>query len=126
MRKHGILNEQLSAALSRLGHTDTFAIGDSGLPVPEGVEVIDLAVVFGVPRFADVAQAILDEVVVEGAVLATETPDEITALVPADCTDRDTVDHEDLKKRLEDCSFVVRTGETTPYANLIFRSGVPF
>ncbi|AQQ15718.1 D-ribose pyranase [Corynebacterium glaucum] len=126
MRKRGILNEQLSAALCRLGHTDTFAIGDSGLPVPDGVEVIDLAVVFGVPRFADVAQAILEEVVVEGAVLATETPDEITALVPADCTDRDTVDHEELKQRLEDCAFVVRTGETTPYANLIFRSGVPF
>lgn len=32
MRKHGILNAQLAAAVSRLGHTDTFAIADGGLP----------------------------------------------------------------------------------------------
>ena len=65
MRKTGILNAQLARAINGLGHTDTFAVADCGLPIPAGVEVVDLALVFGVPRFADVVEAILDEVVVE-------------------------------------------------------------
>ncbi|MDK8662692.1 RbsD/FucU domain-containing protein [Corynebacterium coyleae] len=122
MRKTGILNAQLARAINGLGHTDTFAVADCGLPIPAGVEVVDLALVFGVPRFADVVRAILDEVVVEGAVVATQAPDEVALL----CDDPTRVDHEDLKQALADCKFVVRTGETTPYANIIFRSGVPF
>ncbi len=122
MRKTGILNAQLARAINGLGHTDTFAVADCGLPIPVGVEVVDLALVFGVPRFADVVEAILDEVVVEGAVVATQAPDEVALL----CDDLTRVDHEHLKQALADCKFVVRTGETTPYANIIFRSGVPF
>lgn len=122
MRKTGILNAHLARAINSLGHTDTFAVADCGLPIPAGVEVVDLALVFGVPRFADVVRAILDEVVVEGAVVATQAPDEVALL----CDDPTRVDHEHLKQALADCKFVVRTGETTPYANIIFRSGVPF
>ena len=51
MLTHGILNAQLSAALAGLRHKDVFVVSDCGLPVPQGIEVIDLAVVFGVPRF---------------------------------------------------------------------------
>lgn len=122
MRKTGILNAQLACAINGLGHTDTFAVADCGLPIPAGVEVVDLALVFGVPRFHDVVRAILDELVVEGAVVAKQAPEEVVSLVD----DPELVDHEDLKRALSDCKFVVRTGETTPYANIIFRSGVPF
>ncbi|MET3944130.1 D-ribose pyranase [Corynebacterium mucifaciens] len=122
MRKTGILNAQLARAINGLGHTDTFAVADCGLPIPAGVEVIDLALVFGVPRFHDVVRAILDEVVVEAAVVAKQAPGDVASLVD----DPQLVDHDDLKRALADCKFVVRTGETTPYANIIFRSGVPF
>ena len=122
MRKTGILNAQLERAINGLGHTDTFAVADCGLPIPAGVEVIDLALVFGVPRFHDVVRAILDEVVVEAAVVAKQAPGDVASLVD----DPQLVDHDDLKRALADCKFVVRTGETTPYANIIFRSGVPF
>ena len=37
MKKHGILNSDISKVLSDLGHTDQITIGDAGLPVPEGV-----------------------------------------------------------------------------------------
>jgi len=72
MKRGGVLHPELSAHLARLGHTDTFVIGDAGLPVPPGVARVDLAVTLGVPRFAEVTDAILAEIEVEGAVIATE------------------------------------------------------
>lgn len=124
MRRSGILNPQLAARINRLGHTDTFVVADCGLPIPADVPVVDLSLVFGVPRFADVLDALLDEVVVEGVTIATETPAEVRDLLPA--VPVTEASHEELKALLADVSFVVRTGETTPYANVILRSGVPF
>jgi D-ribose pyranase len=37
-----------------------------------------------------------------------------------------TVPHDELKTLVADCAFVVRSGESTPYANLILTCGVPF
>ncbi len=124
MRKSGILNPHLAARINRLGHTDTFVVADCGLPVPAHVPVVDLSLVFGIPRFADVLDALLAEVVVEGVTLATQTPAEIRDLLPP--VPLTEVSHEELKARLADLSFAVRTGETTPYANVILHSGVPF
>ena len=72
MKKSGLLNPQLCAAVARLGHTQTFVIADAGLPIPHEIPVIDLALVLGTPRFQEVFDAILDEVVVEGATIAHE------------------------------------------------------
>ena len=58
MKRHGILNSNISRVLSSMGHTDRIAIADCGLPVPEGTERIDLAVTFGNPRFMDVLKAV--------------------------------------------------------------------
>lgn len=125
MLKKGILNAPLAGRLARLGHTDTFVIADCGLPVPADVPVVDLALVFGIPRFVDVLDALSDVLEIEHATIATQTPEEIRAIVPTE-VELDEVDHEELKARVADASFVVRTGETTPYANVILRSGVPF
>lgn len=125
MLKKGILNAPLAGRLARLGHTDTFVIADCGLPVPADVPVVDLALVFGIPRFVDVLDALTDVLEIEHATIATQTPEEIRAIVPTE-VELDEVDHEELKARVADASFVVRTGETTPYANVILRSGVPF
>ncbi|KAA8720732.1 hypothetical protein F4V58_11545 [Corynebacterium phocae] len=67
-----ILNAELAHALARLGHADRFASANCGLPIPSEVEVIDLALVFGVPTFVAVAEAVL--VVVEQIALAPATP----------------------------------------------------
>ena len=40
----------------RYGHTDTIVIGDCGLPVPDGVKKIDLALKLGTPRFLEVVE----------------------------------------------------------------------
>ncbi|GAB3691463.1 hypothetical protein GCM10027595_02570 [Corynebacterium nasicanis] len=86
--------------------------------------MVDLALVFGIPRFADVLAAYLSEVVVEEVTLAAETPEQVRSLLPD--VPQTEVSHEDLKRLVADASFVVRTGETTPYANVILHSGVPF
>ncbi|QTH58522.1 D-ribose pyranase [Corynebacterium hindlerae] len=124
MRKAGILNAELAAAINRLGHTDTFAIADCGLPIPDEVEVIDLALVFGVPSFESVVRAVLAEVVVQEATIADTTPDAVRTLIAAPAVQE--VSHEKLKARIADVKFVIRTGETTPFANVIFTSGVAF
>lgn len=127
MKKRGLLNPALSAAIARLGHTDTFVVADCGLPIPAGVPVIDLALVFGVPTFDQTLRALLDEVVVEGAMAASEARGAVVeGLLTAVIGVPEWVDHEELKRRVADASFVVRTGENTPYANVILRSGVPF
>lgn len=123
MRKSGLLNPALVSRVARLGHTDTFVVADAGLPIPAHTPVVDLTLVFGIPAFADVVEALLTEVTVEGAVIATETPANIRDLLPGGTEE---VSHAQLKELVADAAFVVRTGETTPFANVIFRSGVPF
>ena len=124
MRKSGLLNPALAGAVARLGHTDTFVIADCGLPIPHEVPVIDLTLIFGIPTFADTLAALLDEVVVEAATIADSTPTEVRSLLPA--VPLTEVSHDDLKREVARASFVVRTGSTTPFANVILRSGAPF
>lgn len=129
MLRQGIIHPQLVAALARLRHTDLFAISDSGFPTARGVEVVDLAVVYGVPSFDSVLAAVAAEIVVEKATMATETyshnppqADRIRAFFPHVAE----VSHEELKLMAASAQFVVRTGEATPYSNVVLQAGVAF
>ncbi len=128
MRTSGLINAELIAALTGLRHTDLFAVSDSGLPVPVGVPVIDLGISYGFPRFEPILDLILREVTVEAAWgsrdVATENPD--TATLLADRLNTELLDHEEFKRRIADCRFVVRTGEARPFANVLLRAGVPW
>ena len=61
MKKRGIINAQPAGLIAGLGHKDTFMIGDGGMPIPNGVEIVDLALCVGVPTFKQVMDAVLDE-----------------------------------------------------------------
>lgn len=128
MRTSGLIHAELLSSLTALRHTDLFAVSDSGLPVPAGVPVIDLGISYGFPRFEPVLDLILREVTVEAAWgssdVADQNPEAATLL-----TDRlraELIDHEDFKRRISQCRFVVRTGEAQPYANVLLRAGVPW
>ncbi|GAA0225107.1 D-ribose pyranase [Saccharothrix mutabilis subsp. mutabilis] len=129
MKRSGILHATLNAELARLGHTDEVVVADCGLPIPPGPAVVDLAFTFGVPGFLQVVDGLLAELVVERAVVATELDDRNPACARA-LADRlpliDRISHEDLKARTAGARLVVRTGEATPYANVLLRCGVPF
>ncbi len=129
MKRSGILNAELNRHLSALGHTDTVVVSDCGLPHPPGVPVVDLAVVFGVPSFEAVLLAVAAEIVVEHALIAEESVDRnpaVRALVESLCDSMNLVPHEEFKRRCADARLLIRTGEASPYANVILSCGVPF
>lgn len=129
MRKGGIVNAQLAYSLARLGHTDRLVVCDAGLPIPPGPEVVDLAFQFGVPSFEVMLSGLLDEIVVEGATAAEEVKEQnptVYELLDSQLPELDFVPHEELKRMLPTTRLVVRTGEATPYANVVLRCGVPF
>ena len=129
MRRGGILNAQLASALARLGHTNTLVVCDAGLPLPPGPEVVDLAFRFGVPSFETVLLGILEELVVEGATATEETEAQNPRsheLLESRLPDLELVPHEELKRMVAGAKLVVRTGEATPYSNVVLRCGVPF
>jgi D-ribose pyranase len=72
MKKTPLLNVALSRLIASLGHGDKVVIGDAGLPVPPGVELIDLALTQGIPDFVTTLKVVLSEMQVESHVLAQE------------------------------------------------------
>ena len=134
MKKTALLNIALSRTIAGLGHGDVLVIGDAGLPVPPGVELIDLAITPGLPAFADVLDAVLSEMQVERHVLADEV---FTARPPGlarvealhrdhHLGQRERVPHEDFKVRSQRAKAIVRTGECQPYSNIALVAGVTF
>ncbi|MEN9656765.1 MAG: hypothetical protein RL571_230 [Pseudomonadota bacterium] len=132
MKKHGILNSDIARVLAQLGHTDSIVIADCGLPIPDHVERIDLALKLGQPSFVDTLQEILADMQVERAVFATEclTKNPTVAAqaqaMQSSGISIDFVSHEAFKQLCHKAKAVIRTGEASPYANIILQSGVIF
>ena len=131
MKKHGVLNSEIASILALLGHTDTIVIADCGLPIPDGVKRIDLAVEIGKPSFLDVLQVVADDMAIEKVTLAEEVINnnaevnkeiELKLIEPA----FEYVSHEQFKEHTKKAKAIIRTGEATPYANVIFHAGVIF
>jgi D-ribose pyranase len=131
VKKSPLLNQPLSAVIAGLGHMDMLVIADAGLPIPAGPERIDLAVTQGIPTFLDVLKVTLTEMKVESVIIASEielrSPDMLQRIraclgdIPIT-----RVLHEEFKQRTRSAHAVVRTGEFTPYANIILVAGVVF
>ncbi len=131
MKKIGIINQPISAVISGLGHMDTVVITDAGLPIPVETERIDLALAEGIPAFLDTLRIVLSEMQVETAIVAQEmlsaSPgiyeaiQELLGEAPIK-----TIDHEAFKAQTKTARAVIRTGEFTPYANIILVAGVVF
>lgn len=131
MKKTGILHQELSRVLAGMGHLDRLVIADAGLPIPAGPDRIDLAVRKDVPRFLDVLDTVLEELEVQEVVLAHEMEERSPELYGQIMTrfagiPVEKVIHNELKRRTGSAKAVVRTGEFTPYANIILVSGVVF
>jgi len=131
MKKTGILNKDISEVVASLGHKDTLVIADAGLPIPAETRRVDLALTEGIPSFLDTLRVVLTEMQVEGAIVAEEmleaSPKVYQALkeLLGDVS-IETVTHLIFKEQTRSAQAVVRTGEFTPYANVILVSGVIF
>lgn len=128
MKKSGILNPALCHLLASTGHTDLITVCDRGFPVPLQPERIDLALVDGIPTVLDVLTAIHKEFLIDRILVAEEmeaaSPERLSALKEQFPKIRIVkIPHLELKEAAATARATVRTGDTTPYANIILVSG---
>lgn len=127
MRVNGLWHAELVALIVSMRHHDKLVIADAGLPAPDHVHAIDLGWRRGEPRVLPVLDAVLTELVVEQATVACEAGDRfLTDLRTRLDVPIEQTEHEAFKACCADARAVVRTGEDTPYANVILHAGVPF
>lgn len=139
MKKSPLINAELSYLVATMGHTDEITICDAGLPIPSPDQRIDLALIPGIPTFLDTVKALLAEMQIEGVVLAAEFEQvspglhqsliEVIREEEAKTGRKITVSHishDAFKAHTAYSKAIIRTGECTPYANVIFQAGVVF
>lgn len=129
MTETGILNRELAAELSKMGHTDRLLIADAGLAIPSTTRVIDLSLAPNVPTAVDVLNVILEHFSVEGIILSQATLDvspsremEFKACFAEDfpC---EVVSHPHFRDDLtKEVKFAIRTGDFTANSNIILIS----
>ncbi|MBB6215918.1 D-ribose pyranase [Anaerosolibacter carboniphilus] len=139
MKKSILINSEISYAIAKMGHKDMLTICDSGLPIPKEVERIDISLRQGIPTFIETLETVLEELRIEEVIIAKETK-EVSPLLyerikeiieKVENKERinvkiTEVDHELFKTITKESACIVRTGEYTPYANIILKSGVVF
>ncbi|MFJ6904527.1 D-ribose pyranase [Streptomyces griseoluteus] len=132
-RNNGTLNGQLARVISEIGHTDQLVVTDAGLPVPPKVERVDLAVAENLPRFLDLLDVVLAEVAIEEVLLAEEIKEaspqmlaEIEKRLAALGVVPRFVPHTVFKQATAAARAAVRSGEFTPYANVLLTAGVVY
>ncbi len=128
MKKIGIINAPISSVIAHLEHTDMLTVADAGLPVPPTTQRIDLALKPGVPGFLETVEVVLTEMYVERAYVSedilTKSPHIYEGLkkllgdVPVE-----TLPHSEFKKLTGATQAIIRTGEFTPFANVILVAG---
>lgn len=133
MKKTTCLNSEISYTIARMGHFDTLTVGDAGLPIPDGVKRIDLAVKLGLPSFTEVLETVLSELKIQKATIASEMAEKNPELytymknrIAEEGAELVMVPHEELKKMTALSKAVIRTGECKAWANVILESNVTF
>lgn len=139
MKKGVLLNANVASVIAKLGHTDHITLADAGLPIAQTTERIDLAITQGMPDFMSVLSVITQEMQVEKAILAEEIKTVnplMEAAILAHLKQLELVQgnqielvycsHEHFKKITHDSKAIIRTGECSPFANVILCSGVTF
>lgn len=132
MLKTGILHPQLARILAEIRHMDTLVIGDAGLPIPNGVERVDLGWKEGNPAYLDVLEEIMKYMVIEKATFAAEAKTvspgfhkKALGLLPEGLP-IDYVQHTELKEQSKNAKAIILTGEFTPYTNVILVAGCAY
>ncbi len=132
MLKTGILNPQIANVLASTGHKDMIVVSDAGLPIPKGVERIDLAWKANEPGYIEVLEEMLKYIVVEKAILAEELKvvspkmhEKILETLPKGI-EIEYVPHVELKETTKSARAIIRTGEFTPYPSVILVAGCAY
>jgi D-ribose pyranase len=133
MKKNGILHSELARIVAGMGHGDKLVICDSGYPIPHGKPIADVVLTLGVPGVVQTLTTVLQELDIEGVIIAEEMERRSPVMFQqvqrvAGSVPMKKMSHEDFKHltRNENNVSFVRTGEATPFANVILVAGVVF
>jgi D-ribose pyranase len=129
MLKQGILNPQILSLLARVRHTNTLVISDRGFPFWPQIETVDLSLVDDIPTVVQVLNAIRPNFDISQIFMAQEfksgvSPsmrDQFSAAISGIPVTFEP--HTEFKKRVPSAIGLIRTGDTTQYANMILMSG---
>lgn len=128
MLNTGILNPQINSLLSRVRHTNTLVIADRGFPFWPMIETVDIALVDDLPTVLQVLAALRGNFIIGKAWMAQEflqhNPPKTRAAFAKALAGIDLrhEPHVDFKKRVPNAIGLIRTGDTTQYANMILES----
>src|SRR3569833_3743419 len=123
MLKTGILNPAVNSLLSRVRHTNTLVIADRGFPYWPEIETVDISLVDDIPKVLDVLRAVQANFTIGHVFQAREfresnTAATVDALLNVLGSVPVTVEpHIEFKKRVPCAIGLLRTGDTTQYAN---------
>lgn len=129
MLKTGILNPQVNALLARVRHTNLLVIADRGFPFWPMLETIDLSLVDDIPTVLQVLAAIRPNFDISQIYMAEEFRAENTNETQAKFAQAAqgipvTFEaHAQFKTRVPQAIGLIRSGDTTQYANMILVSG---
>ncbi len=128
MIKTGIINPHLLDLLARTRHTNTLVISDGSFPYWPEIETVDLSLTFGIPTVLDVLELIIpiftigriwqaDEFVANNTMETIVRFEKAFGAIPVT-----RLCHVDFKKQVPEAIALIRTGDATPYGNIILES----
>jgi D-ribose pyranase len=128
MLQNGILNPHLLDLLARIRHTNTLVIADWAFPFWPQIETVDISLTHGIPTVLDVLD-LLTPVFKIGKIWQAE---EFVSHNSNDIVERFATSfgsipltrepHIEFKKRVPLAIGLIRTGDPTPYGNIILES----
>lgn len=128
MLRSGILNPQIASLLARVRHTNTLVIADRGFPCWPTIEAVDISLIDDMPTVVDVVQALRAQWIAGNAYMAQEflqANDSKAQARFASALEGLAVAYEphiEFKRRVPGAIGIIRTGDTTPYGNVILES----
>ncbi len=132
MIKEGIFHPQLLKVLGEIRHKDMLIIADAGLPIPRGVERIDLGWKKGSPGYLEVLEEITNVLAIDEAIFAEEAltvskelHEKALQLLPENLP-VSYVPHTQLKEISKEAKAIILTGEFTGYTNVILVAGCAY
>jgi D-ribose pyranase len=128
MVKSGTLNPSLLSLPARVRHTNTLVIADRGFPFWPQIETVDLSPVDDIPKVLDLLRAIQANFVIGRAYMAQEFETNSAERTRAQFAEAfgsvplTFEPHVEFKRRVPLAIGLIRTGDTTQYANMIIES----
>lgn len=128
MLKSGILNPKVLELIARIRHTNTVVIADWAFPFWPEIETVDIALTHNIPTILDVLD-LLTPIFKIGQIwqadeFITTNSDEVIFRFKKSVGEIPLIHepHLEFKKRVPKAIGLIRTGDATPYGNLILES----